>query len=296
MRHMARRSGKKEETLLALWEWVKTHAPETLEFSNAEVKDLSGLSEFSNQFDVTHIDTQRKLPDLFRAEDIFLVNLGYRPGRHRFVHGLEYAFCKLPPPEESSDPSPWKYPPGYLDDIDDSEAGVLSLAFNKSIFADFLFRNPYRRDLEVHLPRRTRVSFRYGIGPTTLTVENLQVEVDFLVQGQDVVGLAEAKFVDSFDKMPDFNVLQLYLPYRRLAELMRDEGAALRVRPLFALGYRVPGTGMGIRLYEFSFEREDNAWPIKLLRSCDYLLEKRVSGPNPTTLSIPFHNLPPQAK
>lgn len=293
---MPKRSGKKEETLLALWAWVQEHAPDTLEFSNDETKGISEASEFSNQFDVTHIDTLRKLPDLFKAEDVFLVNLGYRPGRHKFVHGLKYAFCKLPAPTEVSDPSPWKYPPGYLDDIDDSEAGVLSLAFNKSIFADFLFHDPFRRDLEVQLPRRTRVSFEYGIGPTRLKVENLQVEVDFLVQGQETVGLAEAKFVDSFDKMPDFNVLQLYLPYRRLTELMREKGVAFKVRPVFALGYRIPRSVMGIRLYEFSFEREDNAWPIKLIRSCDYALQKRPIGPQPTLLSIPFRDPSTQVK
>jgi len=272
---MAERSRKKRETILALWEWAKVHAPDTLEFSNPEVKHISTEKGFSNQFDVTHIDTTLKLPQLFRDEQVFMVNMGFKPGRHKFVRGLEYAYCELPRPKELSDPSPWKYVPGFLDDIDDSEAGVLSLAFNRQILADFLFEDRDRRDLQIHLPRRTKVSFTYEIGNTEVTVQNLQVEVDLLVQGANLVGLAEAKFVEDTAKMPDFAVLQLYLPYRRLVELFEEKGVSVSVRPVFALGYRGPKVGTGIRLYEFEFPDSRKAWPINLVKSRDYILQHR---------------------
>jgi hypothetical protein len=273
----APRKRKKHDTLLALWGWVKANAPDTLEFSNDQVKHISTEQGFSNQFDVTHVDTKEKLPRLFIDEDVFLVNLGYKPGRHKFVRGLDHAYCALPPPKHLSDPSPWKYVPGLLDDIDDSEAGVLSLAFNRSIFADFLFDDRDRRDLQIHLPRRTKVSFDYTIGPTEVSVQSLQVEVDFLVQGPGLVGLAEAKFVDDFNKMPDFGILQLYLPYRRLMDLFRDRGTPVSVRPVFALGYRGPRVGTGVRLYEFAFPDPLGASPVKLVRSRDYILQRRPS-------------------
>jgi hypothetical protein len=282
---MAERSRRKRDTLLAIWDWVKTNSPETLEFSNPEVKHISTAQGFSNQFDVVHVDTTLKLPPLFINEDVFLVNLGHRPGRHKFVRGFKNAYRDLPPPQRLSDPSPWTYVPGLLDDIDDSEAGILSLAFNRQIFADFLFEDRDRRDLQIHIPRRTKVSFTYGIGDTQVTVKNLQVEVDFLVQGPELVGLAEAKFVTDLTKMPTFGVLQLYLPYRRLMDLFEEKGVSVSVRPVFALGYRDPKVGTGIRLYEFSFPDSRKAWPVDLVKSRDYILQHRaksLSG-TPTT-------------
>jgi len=274
---MAERPRRKQDTLLAIWDWVKANAPDTLEFSNPEVKHISTAQGFSNQFDVVHVDTTPKLPRLFIDEDVFLVNLGYRPGRHKFVRGFRHAYCELPPPQSRSDPSPWTYVPGLLDDIDDSEAGILSLAFNYQIFADFLFYNRDRHDLQLHLPRRTKVSFTYEIGDTRVTVKNLQVEVDFLVQGPELVGLAEAKFVTDVRKMPDFAVLQLYLPYRRLMDMFEAKNARVSVRPVFALGYRDPRVGIGVRLYEFRFPDPKKAWPVELVRSRDYILKHRVT-------------------
>lgn len=56
---MAERPRRKQDTLLAIWEWVKTNAPDTLEFSNPQVKHISTAQGFSNQFDVVHVDTTR---------------------------------------------------------------------------------------------------------------------------------------------------------------------------------------------------------------------------------------------
>ena len=267
-----RQAGKKEKTLRNIWDWVHAHAPDTLEFDNSVAKKISGEENFANQFDVTKIDTTAKLPPFLRRDkaDAFIVHLG--DGRHRFVGPISKGYQTLPQTVEEKN---WDYVAGILNGKDDSEAGVLSLAFNNGVMQHFLFGN---RDAPVmiHLPRRTRVgtkgnTFDYRIGDTVVHARNLQIEMDFLLQSvprsdaPDIIGVAEAKRVKKPTDLKDFAITQLYLPFRRLLDLVPDRSTK-NVRCAFVLGYKDEEGNERIRLFEYKFavkERMDSIEPVK---------------------------------
>jgi hypothetical protein len=289
-RCVAGKTGKKEETLRRLWEWVKEHDPVHLEFDNDLVKRISGEEDFSNQFDVTKVDTTKKLPSfLLEPEvDAFMVHVG--DGRHRFVRPIRRGYYPLA--SNVGQPVEWHYKPGILNGKDDSEAGVLSLAFNNQVIQDFLFDNP-REPVMIHLPRRTRVgtkgsAFEYRIGEgssaTHVKAVNLQIEMDFLLQSyppRNLVGVAEAKRVGSPRDLPDFAITQLFLPFRRLLDLV-PERSPDQVRCVFVVGYADQSGNQRIRLFEFKFSdpgRLDSIEPVRdgerKPKAKEYVLQKR---------------------
>jgi hypothetical protein len=280
------RTRKKKNTLLRIWEWVRARAPITLEFDNDLVKRISGEEDFSNQFDVTKVDTTAKLPPFFRENDVFMVHVG--DGKHRFVRPIQKGYFPLP--MDVGAPKDWPYKPGILNGRDESEAGVLSLAFNNQVIQDFLFDNP-REPVMIHLPRRTRVgtkgnTFDYRIGDTMVHAKNLQIEMDFLLQSfprkkdLGIVGVAEAKRVKKPSDMPDFAITQLFLPFRRLLDLVPDRSPE-NVKCAFVLGYKDEEGNERIRLFEFKFTdqtRLDSIEPVKdergRAKAREYILRK----------------------
>lgn len=284
MNGQATRSKKKRETLRRIWEWVQEHDPVNLEFDNDLVKRISGEEDFSNQFDVTKVDTSKRLPDFFHEHEVFMVHVG--GGRHRFVRPIRLGYQPLP--QNVGDPVEWAYKPGILNGKDDSEAGVLSLAYNNQVIQDFLFDNP-REPVMIHLPRRTRVgtkgaSFDYRIGTSTVRAENLQIEMDFLLQSYpptNLIAVAEAKRVEDPSDLPDFAITQLFLPFRRLLDLV-PERTTENVRCAFVVGYTDRRGDQCIRLFEFRFNdpgRLDSIEQVKTPRgepkAKEYVLRKK---------------------
>lgn len=275
--------GNKAATINKIWTIAQAHTG--LRFSNQDVKDVTGRA-FSNQFDVTKIDTSRKLPDVLKENHAFMVHLG--DGNHRFIrdvvdpNGFRFGYFPVSIPRSTSHQDPWKYVPEWLDGIDDSEAGILSLAFNRRIIADFLFDNP-DEPLRVHLPRRTRLRAEsYHVGDKELVeVNNLQIEMDLLVEGlrSRQVGIIEAKVVKHPDDMPDFAVSQVFLPFRRLVSIARNRNDSPEVKTAFLLNiHRKPRKNRPLEdtiwLYEFEFERKDDMASIKVMRDREYRLER----------------------
>ncbi|EQD45861.1 hypothetical protein B1B_12862 [mine drainage metagenome] len=278
------RTRKKRETLRRIWEWVQEHDPEHLEFDNDLVKRISGEEDFSNQFDVTKVDTSKRLPDIFHENDVFMVHVG--GGRHRFVRPIRLGYYPLP--KSYGEPVEWGYKPGILNGKDDSEAGVLSLAYNNQVIQDFLFDNP-REPVMIHLPRRTRVgtkgvSFDYFIGDIEVRAENLQIEMDFLLQTYpptNLIAVAEAKRVVDPSDLPDFAITQVFLPFRRLLDLVPDRTPE-NVRCAFVVGFQDSEGNQRIRLSEYRFgdqRRLDSIEAVKdrhgAPKAKEYVLRKR---------------------
>jgi hypothetical protein len=265
---MRRDKGAKKRTLMMVY----THCEQTgdMRFSNALVKRLTG-EEFSNQFDATKIDNSAALPDELKEKDLFIVHLG--GGWHQFVRGIRYGYHELEDvaPENIRE---WPYVPGILDRTDASEAGVLSLAFNQQILQHFLYGNRIVQ-LFINVPRRTRGkgtnSFSYMIGDQLVTVNQLQIEMDFIVEKNGEIAIVEAKCASG--SLPkDFAVMQLYLPYRRLVEMLGPKIDTKKIRSLFLIQYVRPDGKDCIRVYEYTFTDPLSMSSLRFVRNAEYVL------------------------
>lgn len=250
-------------------------------FDNQLVKEISGSEGFVNQFDAVKIDTSARLPQVLRKNDVFVVNTG--GGKHRFVRPIRRGYFPLDPIEDP--PEIWPYKPGVLNGVGTSEAGALSIAFNNQVIQDFLFESRVE-PVMVHLPRRTRVTFDYRIGDIPVSCNNLQIEMDFLLQGyppRNLAGFIEAKSIPTrkkknpgpaFDKLPDFAIAQLYLPYRRVHDLFPSR-SSLIIKCAFLVAFKTQDGGDGFRLYEFTFDDPNDLSSIRCLKKREYQLKRR---------------------
>ena len=148
---------KKSDALTALYRYCETRR--NWIFDNSLVKKVTGES-FGNQFDVTKLDHTKKLPETLCENDVFIVHLG--GGKHQFCKGIRHAYRSLEPILKKEIVT-WPYKRSVLNGLDQSEAGVLSLAYNQFIVQDFLYDDITVMP-KIHLPRRTQTSFSYSIG------------------------------------------------------------------------------------------------------------------------------------
>jgi hypothetical protein len=271
-------TGQKHDKLVEIWRAIKLNGPPFV-FDNLMVKTTTGV-DFGNQYDLTKLDTSAKLPAELRADDVFIVHLGgprFRdparrvPTRHRFVSPISVGYHRLEPIQKVEDP--WKYRRTILDNLDEGESGTISVVFNQGIIHDFLFEDRTIPGLRIHIPGRTRKkdenTFTYRVGSTEVSVEQLQIEMDFIVEKNGTVAIAEAK---RGDLPEDFAVSQIYLPYRKLLKMKGRLGGSFEIRCLFLFQYTRPDRREGIRVYEYAFNDPEDMGSIALLKSCEYVL------------------------
>lgn len=267
------RKSEKKDTLTTLYYSLKAKKTYPLVFNNELVKSLTG-NRISNQFDVSKIDNSAQLPPELVQENQFIVHLG--GGYHQFVKGINLGYHKLEPvPQDKI--RIWEYKPSILDATDLSEAGILSIAFNQQIISHFLYKDR-TVPLRIHIPRRTRDkvinSFSYKIGETEIQVKQLQIEMDFIVEKNGHLALAEAKCKGT--SLPDdFAVVQIYLPYRRIINMLGNKIKNLILRNLFIIHYVLPDGMNAIRVYEYMFEEPNNMASIKFINNAEYRLEMK---------------------
>jgi hypothetical protein len=242
-------------------------------YDNDMIKSMTQHT-LSNQFDVSKMDNSANLPPEFVQHDLFVVNLG--GGRHQVVKGINLGYHKLEPvpPERVRN---WEYKPSILDATDISEAGILSIAFNQQIISHFLYKDR-TVPLRIHLNRRTRAkdynTFSYKIGDEEVNVKQLQIEMDFIVEKNGHLALAEAKCKGT--SLPDdFAVVQIYLPYRRLLNMLGEQLTGRKLRNLFIIQYVLPDGMQAIRVYEYTFEDPLNMGSIKFVNNAEYRLEMK---------------------
>jgi hypothetical protein len=222
-------------------ELFRLSQPQGFRFHNRLVKQVSQDIGFGNHFDVTKIDSAAKLPSSIREQGYYVIHLG--GGWHQFVRGVALVFHEFESPAESVD---WAYQKIVVNHLSSrSEGTLLSFAFNKGIFQDFLGTT---ETLQANTIGRTNATFEFRIGNQSVSVNNLQLEIDYLVYTPSFVAPVEAKTRTGKAKLPvDFNVHQVYNSYRYL----KNQGVA-NVRPLYCLS-RQTATQRVFRLYEYRF-------------------------------------------
>ncbi len=182
-------------------------------FNNNLVKEISKKIGFGNPFDVTKIDIKEKLPKSLLDNDYCIIHLGN--GQHQFIKGIDTIYHKLEAIEKK-DIIEWNYKKSLLNQYNDSESNILSVANNQRILHDFLFGNdieysslPIENRPKTYFPHRTKKTLEYLFDNTLITAQNQQIEIDLTIEYNGIIGLFEAKNGNP----KNFNIYQLFYPY-----------------------------------------------------------------------------------
>jgi hypothetical protein len=258
--------GTKQEVIAELFKRCK--AKGTWEFDNDLVRQVAASKGFANLFDATKIDHSALLPPELRREDYFFVHLG-AGGKHRFVKGISIGFHTFEKILDS-EVIDWKYRQSILNELDTSESNILSVASNQRVIHDFLY-NDIVASPKVYNARRTKRSIEYRIGTQRIRATNLQMEIDLTMELDGVVTVFEGK-----NGTPeDFAVYQLFHPFKYYKSIISELGLAIRmVTGCYILRERRQDRSV-LRLYNYTFDDEDDMGSIRLLKKSQYNLIKR---------------------
>ena len=263
---MAKRISKKSQILEQILQELIEKKSKDLSFDNDLVKTISGTT-FKNQFDVTKLDNSSKLPPLLKEMDYYVIHLG--SGRHRFVKGIKngYHFFEEIP---SKNVKNWEYRKSILNETDTSEASILSLVHNQRILHDFLYED-ITANPKLYISKRTKTTFSYKINNSDVTVSNLQIEKDMIVENNGIVTILEGK-----NKIPpDFAVYQLFHPFKYYSKLREEKNLPIKeINTAYLLRYFENGNTV-IRFYLYTFKDEDKPSSITLIKAAQYNLLKR---------------------
>jgi hypothetical protein len=246
------------------------------EFDNNLIKEvLVKKGSKTNPYDMTKLDSTEKFPEILINENYFIVHLG--DGRHKFVKGIKKVFHKFEEIEENEKMS-YPYRPSLLNDFSNSESSILSLCFNHRIIHDFLYLDIVSNPKIYNSERKNRIYFEYFIDDLELKYENLQIEIDLTCELNGKVTVFEGKSSQNInDKwLEDFNVFQLYNPFRYYYELQKDKKIDVKKITACYLIRKKTDEGSIIRLYNYIFEDPLNICSLKLLKKREYILKKRV--------------------
>ncbi len=271
---------KKKPTLDELWKRVKLQGHPYV-FDNRLAIEVSQGTGFKNHNDLTKIDTYDDLSDSMKVDDVFIAHIGgpnKTEQKHRFVQGAKLAYHQLEdipdPPEEC------QYRRTILDEIDRGEASLLSTVFNQELIQLFLYGDRTVRP-RIHLPGRTSGkednSFTYSVGHEEVSVQSLQIEMDFIVEKNGDVAFAEAKRGSLWT---DFAIAQVYMPYRKLLKIRDRVRGSFQVHPLFIMQYSKPHQPKGlpakrydhIRIYEYKFESPEHMDSVSFVKAKEYVM------------------------
>lgn len=257
--------GTKHQVIEDLFKYCKERGD--WEFDNELVKRYSEKNGFGNPFDATKVDNSSLLPQMLRDEDYFIVHLG--EGRHRFVKGIRLGYHRFEEvtPSETID---WKYRRSLLNELDTSESNILSVASNQRIIHDFLYEDIVASP-KVYNARRTKTSLRYKVGNETISATNVQIEIDLTLEHQGVVTVVEGK--NGFPE--DFAVYQIFHPFKYYTMLRRENRLSIKqITTCYVLRKQEQGQSI-LRLYNYTFDDENEMGSIRLLKKAQYNLIKR---------------------
>lgn len=236
-------------------------------FHNDLVKEIASKVGFSNPFDATKIDNVEKLADSLRQRDYFILHIG--KGYHKFVKGIErgyHEFEKI----KLSDTLDWTYKQSLLNESDDSESNVLSVAFNQKITHHFLY-GENNVEANVYQSRRSKLSFQYNIGKEVINIEGLQLEVDQTCERNGIVTIVEAK--NGFHN--DFAIYQIYIPYLYYTKLAQTKGIKIKHINCCYLLRKITNDSSILRMYLYEFNNPKDMTSLRLEKSAEYKLIKK---------------------
>jgi hypothetical protein len=243
-------------------------------FDNDFIKEvLKEAGSGANPYDITKLDNTSKYPDILIKEDYFIAHIG--KGRHCFIRGLNKIFHEF---ETINDDEviKWPYRPSILNDFSISESSVLSLCFNHRIIHDFLYQDIAANPKIYNSERKRGVSFNYFIGNLEMSFENLQIEIDLTMENYGFVTVFEGKnTIDSNNWIKNFNIFQLYNPYRYYHNLKLAKKLDIKKLTACHLVRLKTLNGSRVRLYNYIFENPEDITSIKLIQKNEYVLERR---------------------
>lgn len=250
---------KKQTVITRLYEMCRARG--NLIFDNDEVKAICTDVGFGNPFDATKIDNSAGLPDSLAADDAFVVHLGR--GRHQFVYGISIGYHQFEP-ISGEQCYQWPYRRSILNNINTSESNILSVGYNQRIIHDFLYED-IAASPKVYGSNRTHIPLDYHIGEDAIDVARVQVEIDFTLEHLGAITVFEAKNGEP----EDFNVLQLFNPYRYYRRATESPPVSgINCCYLLRQDSR-------LRLYLYSFDDPQNPGSIRLERNAEYTLVPR---------------------
>lgn len=241
-------------------------------FHNDEVKKVCTNIGFGNPFDATKIDSKQKLPPLLIKNDMAIIHLG--SGRHQFVSGIDNFYHTFEPIEKVID---WPYKKSLLNQFNTSESNILSVANNQRILHSFLFdidnefnTNDIAKRAKTYFPHRTKTSFQYFAGDISITLEQIQIEIDVTIECDGIIGVFEGK-----NGTPDsFSIYQLYHPflyYHNANTTGILDGKVKKIYGVFVVREKVQSFDV-LQLWCYTFTDFSNIQSIKLVKSSAYRL------------------------
>lgn len=256
---MSPSQSKKKQVLEALYAVCKERG--NFVFSNEEVKKACARIGFVNPFDATKIDSSLVLTDALVSDDAFVIHLGN--GNHQFVFGINSGYHRFEAVPESSKIK-WTYRRSILNNINTSESNILSVGINQLVIHDFLYQD-ITASPKTYGSHRTKVPLLYRIGDDNIEVDKVQVEIDLTIEHQGKITVFEAKNGEP----PDFNVFQLFNPYRYYLQ-------AIEGTKMFSINccYLLRQDDR-LRLYLYAFDDDRIPGSIRLIRNAEYILVER---------------------
>jgi hypothetical protein len=170
----------------------------------------------------------------------------------------------------------WQYCPSILNDFSISESSILSLANNHRILHDFLYQDISSSPKMYNSERKRAINFDYKIGNQKLKFENLQIEIDLTVEYNRYVTVFEGKNCPQNKWIDDFNVYQLYNPFRFYHDLNLENGLNIKKLTACYLLKQKFEDNIFVRLYNYTFEDYMDMASINLLKKNEYRLKKRT--------------------
>ena len=253
------KEGKKKKTLALMFK--KCLKRKDLSFTNEEIKKISIKTKFKNHHDATHIDKRTKMPKIMLDKDYFIVHTG--KGKHKFIKGIDKGFHKFEKvtSERVVDD---RYESGIVDKLNESEANILSVAYNQRIISDFLYH--YSVIPKIYNAHRSKKSFKYNVGKESVEAESQQIEIDLTIEHSDEVTIFEAK--NGFQS--EFAVYQIYLPFLYYYERNKTENLGIKKINCCYLLRKKVGDVSYTRIYQYDFTDPYDMTSIKFIKSKEY--------------------------
>ncbi|HEC1542208.1 TPA: hypothetical protein R1X41_001751 [Campylobacter upsaliensis] len=251
---------KKHLVLEALYRFCKEQ--NDFVFHNDLVKEVCSDYKFGNPFDITKLDSSEKLPQSFIDEDICILHLGR--GYHQFIKGIDKLYHPFEALQQGIN---WQYKKSLLNEYNDSESNILSVANNQRILHHFLFGE----DLEfenlsienrpkTYFPHRTKTTLNYFFDIQKIEAKNQQIEIDLTLECNGVIGIFEAKNGEP----KDFNIYQIYHPF------LYYYNSGLNFKKIICV-YLVR-KNESLKLWAYTFSEPLRLDSIVFLKSCEYVL------------------------
>lgn len=242
-------------------------------FDNELVKTIAQKYDFKNPFDATKLDSVRMLPKGVIEKDFAVIHLG--SGRHQFIKGVNNVYHNFEPIQTTNE---WLYKKSLLNEFNDSESNILSVANNQRILHHFVFGQDNEFDdvdisqrPKTYFPHRTKTDLQYNFGKSiSVELNKIQIEIDLTIEYKGVIGIFEAKN----RKSPNFSIYQLYHPFLYYENARGRIGSGIDVKEIictYVVRSRVKKTTV-LSLWAYTFPDPTDIMSIKLLKSAAYYL------------------------